>query len=128
MSLVRRENGSLRPTRTAIGWLKQGRDAQLCSLGDAWSNSDWNDLCHTPGLKCEGENWHNDPILARTALFDAMPLTTHWYHFSDLVEIIKLTNPDFQRPDGNYDTWYIKDADHNGYLPVLTPGIMLKAV
>ncbi len=116
MSLVRQDNGTLRPTREAIGWLKQGRDAQLCSLGDAWSNSDWNDLCHTPGLKCEGENWHNDPILARTALLDALPRTSNWYQLSDLVDVIKLTNPDFQRPDGNYDTWYIKDADHNGYL------------
>ena len=116
MALVRRENGSLRPTRTAIGWLKKGRDAQLCSLGDAWSNSDWNDLCHTPGLICEGENWHNDPILARTALLDALPHTNKWYLLSDLVESIKLANPDFQRPDGNYDTWYIKDGDYNSYL------------
>lgn len=116
MSLVRKENGSLRPTRGAIGWLKQGRDAQLRSLGDAWSNSDWNDLCHTPGLKCEGENWHNDPILARTALLDALPRNTHWHQLSDLVAMIKNTNPDFQRPDGNYDTWYIKDAAHDGYL------------
>lgn len=116
LSLVRRENGSLRPTRSAIGWLKKGRDAQLCSLGDAWSNSEWNDLCHTTGLRCEGENWHNDPILARTALLDVMPHTNNWYRISDLVQTIKTTNPDFQRPDGNYDTWYIKETGNQHYL------------
>ncbi|MDX1415218.1 MAG: helicase-associated domain-containing protein [Candidatus Promineifilaceae bacterium] len=116
LSLVRKDKGLLRPTRAAIGWLKQARDAQLCSLGDAWSNSDWNDLCHTPGLRCEGDSWQNDPILARTALLDSLPRDSQWYKLSNLVETIKHTNPDFQRPDGNYDTWYIKDDAHDGYL------------
>jgi hypothetical protein len=116
MGLVHRGNGGLRPTRAAVTWLKQSRDAQLFALADAWSNSDWNDLCHTPELRCEGENWHNDPILARTALLDTLPRTSDWYQLLDLINFIKSINPDFQRPDGNYDTWYIKDTDHEGYL------------
>ncbi len=116
MGLVREGNGGLRPTRAAVDWLKKSRDAQLFALADAWSNSDWNDLCHTPGLQCEGENWHNDPILARTALLDALPRTSDWYQLSDYINFMKLINPDFQRPDGNYDTWYIRDADQEGYL------------
>jgi len=116
MSLVLRSDGRLRPTRAAITWLKQSRDSQLFALADAWTNSDWNDLCHTPGLQCEGENWHNDPILARTALLDALPRTHGWYLLTDLVATIKQADPDFQRPDGNYDVWYIRDADHKGYL------------
>jgi hypothetical protein len=35
---------------------------------------------------------------------------------ADLIITIKHVNPDFQRPDGNYDTWYIRDADSEGYL------------
>ncbi len=116
MGLVHRGNDGLRPTRAAVTWLKQSRDAQLFALADAWSNSEWNDLCHTPGLRCEGENWHNDPILARTTLLDVLPRTSDWYQLPDLINFIKLINPDFQRPDGNYDTWYIRDADHEGYL------------
>jgi hypothetical protein len=116
MGLVRQSDGRLRPTRAAIAWLKRSRDAQLFALADAWSNSDWNDLCHTPGLQCEGENWHNDPILARTALLDALPRKPDWYYLADLIITIKHVNPDFQRPDGNYDTWYIRDADSEGYL------------
>lgn len=116
MGLLRRTDDGLRPTRAAVDWLKQTRDAQLFALADAWSNSDWNDLCHTPGLQCEGENWHNDPILARTALLDALPRSKDWFRLSDLIDFVKRTNPDFQRPDGNYDTWYIKDAENQGYL------------
>ncbi len=116
LGLVREGSEGLRPTRAAVDWLKKSRDAQLFALADAWSNSDWNDLCHTPGLQCEGENWHNDPILARTALLDILPRDAGWYLLSDLVDFVKLINPDFQRPDGNYDTWYIRDADHDGYL------------
>ncbi len=116
LGLLREGDGGLRPTRAALDWLKKSRDAQLFALADAWNNSDWNDLCHTPGLQCEGENWHNDPILARTTLLDLLPRNTDWYALSDLVNFVKLINPDFQRPDGNYDVWYIRDAAHDGYL------------
>jgi hypothetical protein len=113
---LREDESGLRPTRSAVVWLKKSREAQLFELADAWSNSGWNDLCHTPGLICEGQNWQNDPILARTALFDALPQTEHWYSLEALVDLIRNSNPDFQRPDGNYDTWYVRDAQSGGYL------------
>lgn len=108
--------GELRPARSAVKWLKQSREAQLHALADAWSNSNWNDLCHTPGLVCEGERWHNDPILARTALLDAFPSIEHWFRLGNLVAHIKENDPDFQRPDGNYETWYIRDEASNTYI------------
>ena len=116
MEMLREANGGIRPTRTAVSWLTKSREAQLRDLMDAWSNSGWNDLCHTPGLRCEGENWQNDPILARTALLDALPRTPEWYKVADLVAHIKQTDPDFQRPDGNYDTWYVRDVAQDHYL------------
>ncbi len=113
---LREDEDGLRPTRSAVDWLKKGREAQLFDLADAWSNSSWNDLCHTPGLICEGERWENDPIIARTALMDALPQTEHWYSLESLVDHVRDANPDFQRPDGNYDTWYIRDEQTGGYL------------
>jgi hypothetical protein len=113
---LREDESSLRPTRSAVDWLKKGREAQLFELADAWSKSGWNDLCHTPGLICEGHNWQNDPILARTAVLDALPQHAEWYSLGALVDLIKNTNPDFQRPDGNYDTWYVRDAKSGDYL------------
>jgi hypothetical protein len=116
MGLVKRQENRLRPTRTAVSWLRQSREAQLRELADAWSGSSWNDLCHTPGLACEGENWRNDPILARTALLELLPRRPDWYSLAALTELMRTENPDFQRPDGNYDTWYIRDKASGSYI------------
>ena len=116
MGLVKRQENRLRPTRTAVTWLRQSREAQLRELAEAWSGSSWNDLCHTPGLACEGENWRNDPILARTALLELLPRQPEWYSLANLTELMRADNPDFQRPDGNYDTWYIRDKATGSYV------------
>ena len=116
MGLLRQTDNVLRPTRTAVAWLKQSREAQLRDMAEAWSGSIWNDLCHTPGLRCEGEGWSNDPILARTTLLDHLPRSQEWYRLTDLVAQIKDNDPDFQRPDGNYDTWYIRDLAGDAYV------------
>jgi hypothetical protein len=123
LTTLARESGMLRETdqmlrvsRNAIAWLKQDRESQLRVLADAWSRSSWNDLCHVPDLACEGEGWQNDPILARTTLLDALPRSVDWFRISDVVHSIKQTDADFQRPDGNYDTWYIRDLTAGEYL------------
>ena len=116
MGMLRETDAGVRPTRAAVAWLKDNREIQLRALADAWSSSSWNDLCHTPGLRCEGENWHNDPILARTALLDAMPRSSDWFRLADLIARVKESDPDFQRPDGNYDTWYVRDLASDNYL------------
>ena len=116
MSLLRRADDLLRPTRAALDWLKQSREAQLRSLVDAWSRTVWNELRHTPGLMAEGESWQNDPLPARTALMDTLPADEQWYRLADVVAVIRRLDPDFQRPDGNYETWYIRDAETHEYL------------
>jgi len=116
MGLLRQSDAVLRPTRTAVSWLKQSREAQLRDMAEAWSGSIWNDLCHTPGLRCEGEGWSNDPILARSTLLDHLPRDDSWYRLADLVAQIKDNEPDFQRPDGNYDTWYVRDLASDAYV------------
>lgn len=116
LGFLREVEAGLRPTRTAVQWLQQSREAQLRTLADAWSSSAWNDLCHTPGLLCEGEGWANDPILARTALLDVLPRTGDWFAIADLAAYLHEHDPDFQRPDGNYDTWYIREADETDYI------------
>lgn len=116
MGLLSLQENRLRPLPTAVTWLKKSREAQLRALAEAWSSSSWNELLRTPGLRCEGDQWQNDPILARTALLDALPRDPEWYRLDDLVATIKAHDPDFQRPDGNYDTWYVRDLASNQYL------------
>ncbi|MCP5012161.1 MAG: hypothetical protein GY942_19460, partial [Aestuariibacter sp.] len=116
MGMLRETSNGVRPTRTAVDWLKQSREAQLRALADAWSRSGWNELRRTPGLQCEGEQWQNDPIAARSALLDVLPRTTDWYSLTELIAHICETNPDFQRPDGDYDNWYIRDVETDNYI------------
>lgn len=116
LGLVRQTEMGIRPTRAAVDWLQQGREQQLRSLLEAWSNSGWNELRHTPGLVAESEGWENDPLLARTALLEVLPRDNEWYLIHEVVALIKRTDTDFQRPDGNYETWYIRDAATNEYL------------
>ncbi len=116
MALLRRADDLLRPTRAAIEWLQRSREAQLRSLADGWSRSIWNDLRHTPDLIAEGDSWQNDPLPARTALMDVLPADPRWYRIADVAAVVRQQDPDFQRPDGNYETWYIRDMDTQVYL------------
>ncbi len=101
-------------------WLEAPRDQQRRIVREAWQTSQsWNDLCRTPGLACEDTgNWHNDPVATRERL---MPLFAQlepgaWTTLDALVAAVKTTAPDFQRPDGDYDTWYIRERDSQTYL------------
>ncbi len=116
MGLVKQTEEGVRPSKQAVTWLKSSRESQLRALADAWSRTAWNDLRHTPGLQCEGDNWQNDPILAHTALLDTLPRSTEWFRLTDLVATMKMNDPDFQRPDGDYNTWYIRDLSSDDYL------------
>ncbi|MGD8586543.1 MAG: hypothetical protein PVJ75_14425, partial [Chloroflexota bacterium] len=115
MQLLRATDDGARPSRVVLTWLKKSRQEQVRDLADAWSQSSWNELFHTPGLAFEG-GWQNDPLLARTALLDALPRSDDWFRLADVVARIRDTDPDFQRPDGNYETWYIRDLHSGGYL------------
>lgn len=116
MGLLKQVGESYRPSRAALPWLKEGREVQLRALAEAWSQTAWNELRHVPELLCEGGGWSNNPITARTAVLDALTLTEEWFAMEDLVAFIKRENPDFQRPHGNYEVWYIRDRATGAYL------------
>lgn len=104
----------------ARAWLEAPRPEQRRRLLDAWVQSmRWNDLCRTPALSCEQTgSWANDPVGTRQRL---LPLLASlqpgaWYDCAGLVTAIKAHSPDFQRPDGNYDTWYIGRRGDSAFL------------
>ncbi|MCB8954021.1 MAG: helicase-associated domain-containing protein [Ardenticatenales bacterium] len=116
MKMLRQTDNGFKPTRAGVTWLQKGREAQLRDLAEAWSGSSWNELRYTPGLVCEGSGWENDALLARTALLDGLPRDVGWLRLADVIAGIKEHTPDFQRLDGNYDTWYIRDVATNQFL------------
>jgi hypothetical protein len=105
------------PTRQ---WLTAAPDHQARALLEAWRDDpDWNDLCRVPGLVCDQETpWRNDPVATRKALLALMarcPLEA-WWSLDSFVAAVQETEPDFQRPDGDYTSWYIRDQASGEYL------------
>lgn len=98
-------------------WLEAPRTHQIRWLIEAWVNSPtWNDLAYTPGL--EADHWPNDPPLARQAILSALKDVPAeiWWSIDGFIEHIKQTNPDFQRPAGDYTGWYLRDTDSGEIL------------
>ena len=102
-------------------WLQSSAGQQRSALAKAWRDDPtWNDLFHVPSLRADDTGaWRNDPLLARTATLRHLRVCTpgDWYKITDFVAAIKRTDPDFQRPGGDYTTWYIREATSGDYLP-----------
>ena len=99
-------------------FLEAPRDEALKMLADAWLESDSiNELRQLPGLIFEGE-WQNQPIVTREFLLnllDAIP-EGKWWSLPAFIRDIKTKYPDFQRPAGDYDSWFIKRESDGEYL------------
>ena len=99
-------------------FLEAPRAEALGMLAGAWRSSEsFNELHLIPGLICEGE-WKNQPLAARQFildLLDALP-AGKWWNLSSLISEVKKKVPDFQRPAGDYDTWFIRRESDGQYL------------
>ncbi len=103
------------PTRT---FLETKRGAALAALANAWlESSAFNDLRLTPGLSAEGE-WQNDALATRRAvlrLLSGAPGGT-WRQLPAFIAGVRQHQPDFQRPAGDYDSWYLRDTASGEFL------------
>ena len=112
--LIQREDGKAHPKRQeARNWLEEPRAQQIKRLAKAWLGSrTYREMWHVPGLYPEDSGWSYDAAAARSAvmqlLADLLP-DQGWVSINDLIEIIKEFEPDFQRLDGDYDSWYIRN-------------------
>ncbi|MFQ6059539.1 MAG: helicase-associated domain-containing protein, partial [Anaerolineae bacterium] len=129
--------GRLRPDPEPVAaWLQSPSGQQQRVLAEAWQDDPtWNDLFHVPTLHPEDTGaWRNDPLLARKAVLCHLEAVYRgpvacteprrsercvpdtWYGLDDFAAAVKRVDPDFQRPDGDYTTWYIRDAATGTYL------------
>ncbi len=106
-------------------FLQAPRAEQLRALAEAWrSSKTWNDLLHIPTLSPEPGAWLNDPAAARSFLVRfcaTLPAgerseRSEWRSLDSFVACVREQHPDFQRPAGNYDSWYIRDDASGDYL------------
>ncbi|RMF53452.1 MAG: hypothetical protein D6749_02355 [Chloroflexota bacterium] len=121
MGIAALEEGKIKPVPAkARSWLDVPRPAQVRALAESWQSSRrFNELLHVPTLRVERTGtWQNDPLLARQAILNYLELVppSDWWSVDDLIETIHEEEPDFMRPDGDYESWYIRDARTNKYL------------
>lgn len=99
-------------------FLEASRADALNMLAEAWKSSQtFDELRLVPSLICEGE-WTNQPQVTREFLLDlvnAIP-QNKWWSIPAFVRAVKEKYPDFQRPAGDYDSWFIKRAADGQYL------------
>jgi hypothetical protein len=115
------EHGRLRLAAEPVtAWLQATSQESQAVLIQAWREMmAWNELWRLPSLQPDDTGaWRNDPTLARAALLRhlaALPVG-EWFSIADFIAAVKAADPDFQRPDGDYGTWYIRDAASGEYL------------
>lgn len=99
-------------------FLEASRADALKMLTDAWLESEsFNELRLMPGIVCEGE-WTNQPLETREFLLnllDAIP-EGKWWSLNSFIRDIKQKYADFQRPAGDYDSWFIKRVSDGQFL------------
>jgi len=103
------------PTRS---FLEASRGEALAALTRAWlPSTQFNELRLVPGLVCEGE-WVNDPLNARQTILELLKQVPQgsWWSLVSFISTLRERQADFQRPAGDYDSWFIRDAASGEYL------------
>ena len=109
----------LRPKREATrSWLQATPAQQIEQLHKSWrADPTWNDLWHVPSLVLQQTGWENSPLLARSKILSFLAQldlpNSEWFSIDSFVAAIKQTDPDFQRPNSDYESWYIQDQQGN---------------
>jgi hypothetical protein len=99
-------------------FLEASRTEALSFLYKAWLSSDtFDELRLVPTIICEGE-WKNQPQVTREFLMNLINDIPQgkWWSLNSFVKAIKEKFPDFQRPAGDYDSWFIKRESDGQYL------------
>jgi hypothetical protein len=99
-------------------FLEAPRPEALALLQAAWIESEtFNELRLMPGIICEGE-WKNEPQETREFLLNLLAAIPEgkWWSLNAFIRDIKQKYADFQRPAGDYDSWFIKRESDGQYL------------
>jgi hypothetical protein len=115
--LITTQEGRAYPKKSGLqAWLNRPRSQQIKALLDAWHTSTfYRDLWHVPGLFPDTDaGFPYDPLIGREAMREFVQQfapAQEWWSIDEFIAMVRATDPDFQRPDGDYDSWYIRNAD-----------------
>ncbi len=99
-------------------FLEALRGEALLRMYIAWRDTaSINELHILPDLVMEGK-WENDPLLTRQLIIDQVSKIRQgtWWNLDSFIYSIKQVIPDFQRPAGDYDSWFVKSKVSGEYL------------
>ncbi|MFM8322328.1 MAG: helicase-associated domain-containing protein [Chloroflexota bacterium] len=109
-------------------FLEAERGQALARLAQSWLGSPiFNELRLLPSLAAEGA-WRNDPLAARRSVLDFLSSVPGWislrraeterpfWSLAAFVSAVRSRQPDYQRPAGDYDSWYLRPAAGGEYL------------
>jgi len=120
--LIEVQAGKASPKRAeARRWLSAARATQVQNLAEGWRSSTlYRDLWHVPGLHPDpgGELDEYDAAVARENVLELMGELVpkqEWWSLEAFIGAVREGDPDFQRPGGDYDSWYIRN-DEDEYL------------
>lgn len=105
-------------TEAVKSFLEAPRAEAQRILRDAWLESGtFNELKLMPGIVCEGE-WTNQPQETREFLMNLLEAIPDgkWWSLNAFVRNVKQNYADFQRPAGDYDSWFIKRESDGQFL------------
>ena len=119
LGLLSAQTLRLEPEKTRQ-FLAGERAEQLRTLAQAWRVSTCcRDLLGVPGLRFDHtDTLRVDPLQARSAILDRLNSLAagHWSNLEAFISYIRLRAPDFQRPAGDYDSWYVRAESTGEYL------------
>lgn len=113
--ILREEDGKwVVNSAVARPWLQANRHQQVKQLAQAWRDSvEYRELWQLRELQVDrraGDMPSYDAAVARANalnLLREMAPSGEWWLVEDFIELVKLEQPDFQRP--NYNRWYIQN-------------------
>lgn len=113
--LIDVQEGRAHPQRQSLNWLKLSRPEQIKTLAEAWGKSViYQDIWHVEGLHPEA-GFEYDATLARSVLMSFLRKTAPtnpkaWWDVEQFINTIKRHEPHFQRPNADYERWYIRNT------------------
>ncbi len=99
-------------------FLAKPRGEALSLLFSKWlSSQSFNELRLMPGIILEGI-WKNDPFKSRHVIMERIRALdgSSWWSIDSFISHLKITQPDFQRPGGDYDSWMIRSRKNGNNL------------
>ena len=110
-------DGNLDPEKVRV-FLETPPESSLLLLVNHWiENTHLNEISLMHDLSIEGVLDRNH-VKVRNFIIDQISRipANKWWNLDSFVKYIYQSNPDFQRPAGNYESWYIKNIESGEFL------------